>query len=202
MRECLGWLTNCPDDKRCPQNWLELSYTELPTPVHCHVCEREVRLVTSDSEFENAVQDQITAAFPTVPCTAGPAYYGSRLNGAAPSQQGGGAALQTSDAPPALKPATTAGKTLFCILSSGEAVRLEKDNAVVGRSRTCDIIIPSAKVSRQHASISRVADDFYIEDLGSANGIWRDGEKVVGRVKIVPGDVFTISEESLTFELR
>jgi hypothetical protein len=200
MRECLGWLTNCPDDKRCPQNWLELSYTELPTSIPCHVCERDVRLVTSDADFENAVQDQITSAFPTVPCIGGPAYYGSRMPAGSPSQ--GAAVLQTSEAPPALKPATTGGKTLFCVLSSGEAVRLEKDNAVVGRSRTCDIIIPSAKVSRQHASISRVAEDFYIEDLGSANGIWRDGEKVVGRVKIMPGDVFTISEESLTFELR
>ena len=72
---------------------------------------------------------------------------------------------------------------------------------IVGRSRTCDIVIPSAKVSRQHASLTRTDADLYIEDLGSANGVWLNGEKVT-RVKINPGDTFTISDETLVFDNR
>jgi len=90
---------------------------------------------------------------------------------------------------------------MYVTLLSGESIKIDKDTMIVGRSRTCDVIIPSAKVSRQHASISRVNGELFVEDLGSANGVWKDGEKV-GRSKIDDGDVYTISEETLTFELR
>jgi pSer/pThr/pTyr-binding forkhead associated (FHA) protein len=72
---------------------------------------------------------------------------------------------------------------------------------IIGRSRTCDVIIPSAKVSRQHASLTRMGEDYYIEDLGSANGVWIRGEKIT-RVKVSNGDQFTISDETLTFDQR
>ncbi len=62
-------------------------------------------------------------------------------------------------------------------------------------------MIPSAKVSRQHASLSRVDGDYFIEDLGSANGVWLNGEKIT-RIKVSHGDVYTISDELLTFEQR
>jgi pSer/pThr/pTyr-binding forkhead associated (FHA) protein len=62
-------------------------------------------------------------------------------------------------------------------------------------------VIPSAKVSRQHASLTRVDGELYIEDLGSANGVWLNGEKVT-RAKITAGDTFTISDETLLFEER
>ena len=72
---------------------------------------------------------------------------------------------------------------------------------IVGRSRTCDVVIPSAKVSRQHASLTKVNGELFIEDLGSANGVWLNGEKIT-RVKVSEGDVYTISDETLTFESR
>ena len=80
-------------------------------------------------------------------------------------------------------------------------IRVDKDTMIIGRSRTCDVVIPSAKVSRQHASLSRVDGDLYIEDLGSANGVWLNGEKIT-RAKVNPGDTFTISDETLMFEDR
>ncbi|MCB9649595.1 MAG: FHA domain-containing protein [Deltaproteobacteria bacterium] len=71
----------------------------------------------------------------------------------------------------------------------------------VGRSRTCDIVIPSAKVSRQHASLSLTGIDLFIEDLGSANGVWLNGEKIT-RTRVSEGDVYTISDETLSFSMR
>lgn len=206
LRECLGWLTTCTDEKRCPMNWLELSTSELPTTIHCHVCDQDVTLTGNEQEFEAARQG--LAAFPVVPPANLPASHGLHGGGSPPRAA---TQHQSNAAPPSTPaPSPPAGKArtepppraIYCVLTSGDAVRLDKDSMVIGRSRNCDIVIPSAKVSRQHASISRVEGDFYIEDLGSANGVWINGEKISGRTKIKAGDVFNISEETLTFEAR
>ena len=89
----------------------------------------------------------------------------------------------------------------LCTLANGETIRVDRDAMVIGRSRTCDIVIPSAKVSRQHASVSFSGGELWIEDLGSANGVWQNGEKIT-RTKVGNGDTFTISDETLLFEVR
>ena len=52
-------------------------------------------------------------------------------------------------------------------------------NYVVGRNETCDVVLPSTSVSREHARIFVHQGRCYIEDLGSANGVIVDGQKVV-----------------------
>jgi len=206
MRECLGWVTNCTDDKRCPQNWLELAVTELPTRLECHVCERAVDLVNSEQALDAAEDARRLVALPIVPAAGSPALYGRF----AAHPFGGARAVATpapSPSPPVNghhKGRTTEApaRSFYCVLASGEAIKIDKEAMVIGRSRTCDVVIPSAKVSRQHASLTRIDADLYIEDLGSANGVWRGGEKLAGRTKVMPNDVFTISEETLTFEVR
>lgn len=191
MRECLGWITNCGNDASCPQNWLELAVSELPTKVRCHVCEQPVDLVLSQDALQGAAQ---LAAFPVVPCTG--------MTGAASSPPGNGAAaapVVPYDPPPAAAPA--AKKRWSVRLGNGEVIPIDKPTLIIGRSRTCDVIIQSAKVSRQHASITEGGGTLHIEDLGSANGVWINGEKVT-RTKISNGDTFSISDETLTFELK
>jgi hypothetical protein len=205
MRECLGWVTNCPDDKRCPQNWLEFAVTELPLTIDCHVCGQSVDAVTTEDAFDAAEGSEKLVAFPVVPPAGAPAIHGGRFAGngaggplisqAPPPPNGGGV-------PGIAKAKTELPKIFYCVLASGEAIKIDKEQMIIGRSRTCDIVIPSAKVSRQHASLSRVEGELYIEDLGSANGVWRGGEKIANKARVNPGDVFTISEETLTFELR
>jgi len=70
---------------------------------------------------------------------------------------------------------------------------------IIGRSRNCDVIIPSAKVSRQHATLTIVDAALYIEDLGSANGTWKDDHKV-SREALQPGDEVRVSDAVLRFE--
>lgn len=50
---------------------------------------------------------------------------------------------------------------------------------IIGRNDECDIVLPSNSVSRQHARIYVENDRCYIEDLGSANGVIVDGQRVV-----------------------
>ena len=186
MRECLGWITNCPNDAGCPQNWLELAVSEIPTSVGCHVCGRNVDLILEEGEL----QSRPLAAFPVVPCAG---------RAAAEPLSPQIAPMAPPERPAA--PPPVAARNWVVGLQSGELVRIDKDTMIIGRSRTCDIVIPSAKVSRQHASLSRVDGDLYIEDLGSANGVWLNGEKIT-RAKVSSGDTFTISDETLMFEDR
>ncbi len=92
-------------------------------------------------------------------------------------------------------------KTLYVVNSAGDMHKIDKDTFIVGRSRTCDLVIASSKVSRQHSGICRENGEHYIEDLGSANGVWKDGVKIQ-KEKIRDGDEFMISEEVLKFIFR
>lgn len=172
-------------------NWLELAVSECPVTIKCHVCERSVDLVLTEEELDAKVKQDALSAFPVVPCT------GTMGVPRQPTSLPVNGASVTPD----LAPEPVVEKTWTVTLQNGEAITIDKDTMIIGRSRTCDVVIPSAKVSRQHASISRVDGDIYIEDLGSANGVWFNGEKVT-RAKVAAGDAFTISDETLLFECR
>ncbi len=187
MRECLGWITNCPNEHSCPQNWLELAASEIPTDVVCHVCDQTAALVATEGEFQDQADRDQLVAYPVVPCgglstDVGPATPEVVAPRRVPSPQ-----------PPEL--------TWHVTLSNGEVLRVDKDTMLVGRSRTCDVVLPSAKVSRQHASMSLAGANLFIEDLGSANGVWVNGEKIT-RIQVTEGDVYTISDMTLTFDRR
>src|SRR5438552_6436259 len=55
---------------------------------------------------------------------------------------------------------------------------LSKEAVVIGRMEGCDIILPDAGVSRRHAEIRRVGDEWALMDLGSANGTELNGKSV------------------------
>ena len=92
-------------------------------------------------------------------------------------------------------------KQLYVVNSAGDMCKIEKDTFIIGRSRTCDLVIPSSKVSRQHGSVVRENGEYYIDDLGSANGVWKDGVRIT-KEKVRDGDEFMISEEVLKFIFR
>jgi len=124
---------------------------------------------------------------------------GGREARAAGGGGGGGGAAAAVAAPPPPKAAPR--KQLYVVNSAGDMCKVEKDTFIIGRSRTCDLVIPSSKVSRQHSGVVRENGEYYIEDLGSANGVWKDGVKIQ-KEKIRDGDEFMISEEVLKFIFR
>ena len=52
----------------------------------------------------------------------------------------------------------------------GKRYPLGSDEIVVGRGSDCDIQIDRDSVSRKHARVFRVGDQWFVEDLGSTNG--------------------------------
>jgi pSer/pThr/pTyr-binding forkhead associated (FHA) protein len=67
-------------------------------------------------------------------------------------------------------------------------VCITTEETVVGRHRECGLRIPCAEVSRRHC-ILRLRDDILsLEDLGSLNGVYVNGERVSGTLELQPGD--------------
>lgn len=62
-------------------------------------------------------------------------------------------------------------------LVNGQQLKFQvnKDVAIIGRSSTCDIVIPHEGMSRQHCRIEVIGSDVLITDLGSTNGVIIDG---------------------------
>jgi pSer/pThr/pTyr-binding forkhead associated (FHA) protein len=60
-----------------------------------------------------------------------------------------------------------------------EKIRIEAVETTVGREKSVTAAIPDESVSRQHARITRMGDDFVLDDLGSANGTHVDGVPII-----------------------
>ncbi|RMF43289.1 MAG: FHA domain-containing protein [Anaerolineae bacterium] len=64
---------------------------------------------------------------------------------------------------------------------------------LIGRGPDCDIIIPSRQVSRHHARLSREGSQVVLEDLGSKNGTFCNGQPVRIAVVLEEGDLIQIA---------
>lgn len=56
---------------------------------------------------------------------------------------------------------------------------LDRPRMVVGREPQCEIAIDNLGISRQHCALMNKGDAFVVQDLGSANGTFVNGKKVV-----------------------
>jgi len=69
----------------------------------------------------------------------------------------------------------------------GEFPLPESGEIVIGRSSELDMVLVEDMVSRRHAKISVEHGDIFLEDLGSTNGSFVNGEKIT-RTKLSEGD--------------
>ena len=59
------------------------------------------------------------------------------------------------------------------------AYPLDKPRMVVGREPQCEIAIDNLGISRQHCVLVSKGDAYVVQDLGSANGTFVNGKKIV-----------------------
>jgi DNA-binding response OmpR family regulator len=70
----------------------------------------------------------------------------------------------------------------------------------IGRWEDNDVLIADRWVSRHHAQIQRHGTQYLIEDLDSKNGLYLNGERVSGSVRLEDGDQIAIAPRCiLTF---
>ena len=79
---------------------------------------------------------------------------------------------------------------------------VSSERFVLGRSKTqADLVLEDPNVSRQHAAIERVGNDWVLVDLGSTNGCYIGGQRV-SRRNIADGDVIEITTHQIHCTLR
>lgn len=61
-----------------------------------------------------------------------------------------------------------------------------RDEVVIGREDV-DVVIDDAGVSRRHAAVRRLPRALEVEDLGSSNGTFIDGDRIEGAIRVGDG---------------
>ncbi len=87
-------------------------------------------------------------------------------------------------------------KSLRLTLVEPEAQRGESfdlaDEITIGRAPGCGVRVDDAYTSNLHARLFRRDRSLWIEDLGSTNGTWVNGEMVPEPVKLTRGDLVQV----------
>ena len=69
----------------------------------------------------------------------------------------------------------------------------------LGRGVENEIVIVSKRASREHAHIRREGRHTFLDELGSTNGTFLNGERVLGSTKLRDGDQISIGEIMFIF---
>ena len=94
------------------------------------------------------------------------------------------------------------GPASLSLTYQNRSVEVAKDRFVLGRSKSqADLVLDDANVSRQHAAIERVGEQWFLADLGSTNGCYIEGQRVTRRA-IADGDVIEITTHQIRCTLR
>ena len=86
-------------------------------------------------------------------------------------------------------------------LTPGRKFLVEGQHAVLGRHPDCDVVLDVAAVSRHHAKIIHETGRYFLEDLGSRNGTFINGQMIHGRAALQEGDQVGICDLAFHFHL-
>lgn len=72
----------------------------------------------------------------------------------------------------------------------GQVFPLTQEAMSIGRDPLSDIVLDDPEVSRQHARLTRIGEGYHLQDVGSTNGTFVDGQRLKGEaVPLKPGQV-------------
>jgi len=74
---------------------------------------------------------------------------------------------------------TASGRTLL---------PLGSHRCTVGSSADSDLVVDDPSVSRTHLLVEQLGGTWFVEDLGSRNGTYLNGQRITGRRVVRPGD--------------
>lgn len=83
----------------------------------------------------------------------------------------------------------------------GERYNIEQNEITIGRDVANEITINDPEVSRKHARLIMQSGGYLLEDLGSTNGTFVNGQRLTSPHVLRPGDVVMLGENvSLAYE--
>ncbi|MCL4529439.1 MAG: FHA domain-containing protein [Chloroflexi bacterium] len=77
----------------------------------------------------------------------------------------------------------------------GATFSLEGDQLIIGRDSSSNVAINDAEVSRKHARLTFQGGKYVIEDLGSTNGTFVNGQRLASPIVLKSGDVVSLGEQ-------
>ena len=83
-----------------------------------------------------------------------------------------------------------------------EATALPPDGKtqwIFGRSGDCDFVYLGEKISRRHFMIELINGHCYLSDLGSTNGTYLNGRRIVHKERLFAGDVISMGDADIVF---
>ena len=113
-----------------------------------------------------------------------------------------GGAQAAAPAPMPVTPSRQPAANLQPVLDiNGQRYSLNAPSVVLGRSSEADILIDDTGVSRRHLEIRSGHGTAQAIDLGSTNGSYVDGHKVVGSAELSDGATITMGRTKIIFRL-
>jgi phosphoserine phosphatase RsbU/P len=85
---------------------------------------------------------------------------------------------------------------------AGRRYKLAEGEYIIGRRSDCQIFVPDMRVSRQHARLWQDGEAWQIEDLGSNNGTFVNGNKVQIATQIRHDDEILIANNRIRVDAR
>lgn len=73
---------------------------------------------------------------------------------------------------------------------------------IAGRAEDVEIHLPDTFVSSHHVRVEARSDGLLVDDLGSTNGTFVNGEEIAGPVMTGPGDRVTVGDSVFKVEAR
>jgi Protein of unknown function (DUF3662)/FHA domain len=90
------------------------------------------------------------------------------------------------------------GREIVSLTINGTKHELDGGQAVIGRSKECDIQLPDPNVSRRHAEVRQEGAAYWVIDLDSTNGMEVNGRRQK-RAKLRQGDRIMLGSTELVF---
>lgn len=88
------------------------------------------------------------------------------------------------------------------ILSSKEgSYELGQGEILVGRSRSCQLVLPDPSISRSHALLIVHGDEVSVKDLDSSNGTYVNAKQIREETPLALGDRLSVGETVLVLEV-
>jgi len=84
------------------------------------------------------------------------------------------------------------------LLPKGRVLRIDNRGIRIGRGKHNDVVLPDHFASIEHAIFRQHKGQTFVEDSGSTNGTWVNGERISSPVQLVPGDYVKIG--SIVFQ--
>ncbi len=83
---------------------------------------------------------------------------------------------------------------------AGESAELSAGTVLIGRGADCQLILDDDYVSTRHARVVAAETGYYIEDLGSTNGTYVNGQRITAPTSISLQDTVRIGKTVLKLQ--